>query len=943
MESPNHWPLIEKLFHAALELEPHARSSYLKEACGDNVALHQEVESLLASADQTLAFAQQAVQQVAHQQTDGSQLAGKRIGAYQLLKLLGEGGMGSVYLAERADELYHQKVAVKFMHAGLWASRAMLLRFNSERQILANLNHPNIGRLLDGGIAEGDVPYLVMEFIEGAPLDAFASARKLALPDRLQLFRKVCDAVAYAHRNLIVHRDLKPGNILVTNDGVPKLLDFGIAKLLQAGEDTDSAATRATERLMTPEYASPEQARGEPVTTATDVYALGALLYQLLTGQPPFKITTRNPLELAKIICEQAPIRPSTALPTQPASAAGERKALKGDLDNIILKALRKEPEQRYASVEALSEDVRRYLEGYPVEAAPEGWRYRTTKFVGRHRAAVAVASVMALAIIGFSIGMGLLAQRARRERLTTEKQNQFLSSLFQAATPEVALGKPIMVREILDEGAKRIDQELSSEPVVQAAMLDNIGRSYFALGIYDKAQELLQRAASLREKTLGGSSLDLATTLNTLGSLLEAQGDFQKAEPVLRRATTIRQRQLGPNRPETAAAMADLGQCLYYLNRDPEAEATLRQALANSPSGSEVADGAKNYLALVLERKGNYEEAARYLRETVDSIRQMKGPDSPDYTVCLHNLAGAQADLGNLEEAVKTEQEVLAIRRRVSGAEHPDVTYSLNNLGWFLLEEGDWVRATPYLQEGLAINRKTIGEKNPRFATSLNNWARLLQGKGDYAGAETAYRQALAIVEAKNGSENWSAAKIVANLGVLQLDRGDYAGAETLARQALEVRHKLGGDVNPDVASSLTDVAEALSFQGNAAAAEPLLWQALDIRKKTLSPGHPRILAAQVRLGEVLTQGNKAAVAEPILRDAVQLAHTHQPPLLAWQIGEAESALGACLASQGKLAEADRFIRTGAEELKKHPEAALRRRALGERSKSLAPLQRLN
>lgn len=926
MSTAGDWQRIEQLFHAALEMEPTARPEFLQQSCGTDAHLRHEVESLLASADQTIGFAREAVQQVAQQQSE-SQFAGKRVGAYKLEKILGEGGMGSVYLATRADEVFHQQVAIKLMHPALRPSRVMLLRFHAERQILASLNHPNIARLLDGGITDDDLPYLVMEYIEGVPIDSYASAKHLSLRQRLQLFQTVCLAVGYAHRHLVVHRDIKPGNILVTNDGVPKLLDFGIAKLLQP--EGNSALTRETERMMTPEYASPEQARGEAVTTATDVYALGALLYQLLTGQPPFKIATRNPLEIARVICEQQPVRPSTAVRNATPSAHSEMKALKGDLDNIILKALRKEPDKRYASVEALAEDVGRYLEGYPVHAASDSWRYRTVKFVGRHRAAVAAALVLVLAITGFSVGMGLFAQRARRERLRAEKQNQFLTSLFQAATPEVEQGKPIMARELLDEGAKRIDQELASEPQVQAAMLDAVGRSYFALGIYDKAQAMLQRADDLREKTLGDSGLDTAATLDTLGSVLEAQGGFDKAEPLFRKSLAIRRRILGERDPQTVVVLSDLGQCLYYQNRDAEAETLLRRAIATAPPDTETANGAKNYLALVLERKGAVGEAAQLLRETVESTRRIQGPDSPNYAVCLHNLAGALADLGNLQEAVTTEKEVLDIRRRVSGPDHPDVNYSLNNLGWFLLEEGDWKDAEPYLREGLDRNRRLLGEKNPRVATSLNNWARLLQGQGDYPGAERFYRQALDLLGVGAGKPTWSVAKVEANLGVLHLDRGDYPGAERYARQALEWRQKLGGDTNPDVASSLTDVAIAMSFQGKNADAEPLLRQALDIRKQTLAPGHPKIIAAQVRLGEVLVLENKADAAEPLLREAVQATKGRQFPLLTWQAAEAESALGACLTSLGRTAEGESLIRQSTEGLRTHPEAALRKRAL--------------
>src|ERR1700677_4206354 len=308
----DHWQRIEELFYAALDLDSAARPGFIQQACGSDLDLLKEVESLLGSSAKTMGFARNAVMQVARQQTIEPQPVGKRIGAYKLLRIIGEGGMGTVYLATRADELYRQGGVIKLMHPGFGPSQGMLLRFSAERQILANLNHPNIARLLDGGMTADGIPYLVMEYVNGVPIDDYCRQNNLSVDDRLKLFGSVCAAVEYAHKNLVIHRDINPANILVTADGVPKLLDFGIAKLLDPQSGTP-ALTRTSERLMTPEYASPEQMRGDQITTSTDVYALGVLLYELLAGRRPFQIATKSPLEVAQVVCEQDPEPPSRA------------------------------------------------------------------------------------------------------------------------------------------------------------------------------------------------------------------------------------------------------------------------------------------------------------------------------------------------------------------------------------------------------------------------------------------------------------------------------------------------------------------------------------------------------------------------------------------------------------------------------------------------------
>lgn len=927
----NRWQQIEELFYATLERTPADRNAFLDHACQDDPALRDEVQSLLNASNHTLSFLQKPVEEAARSfdATDEEAITGRPIGPYRLLRVLGEGGMGQVYLAERSDDTYQQLVAIKLMHPRYVHTQRMLLRFGAERQILANLNHPNIARLLDGGVERG-VPYLVMEYVDGTFIDDYCQKNRLRTEARLRLFSTVCNAVEYAHKNLIVHRDIKPGNIMVTADGVPKLLDFGIAKLL-APDGSEAPRTRTAERMMTPEYASPEQVRGGMITTSTDVYALGVLLYELLSGRRPFHLDTTSPMEIARVICEQNATAPSLVWRYKPDLAPPDAaRKLGGELDNIVLMAMRKEPSRRYMSVGQFAQDIDALLGGYPVRARTDSWSYRSGKFIRRHKAGFIAALAIAVALVVFSIGMGLLARRAERARLSAEREAQFLNSIFQATTPLAARGKAISGPELLDEGSRRVDAEFSGEPELQARLFDNIGRAYSGMGLYDKSESLMRRAYELRRRTLGESNLETAETLEGLATAVRLQSDFKRAEPLFRRALVIRQSKLGSSHPLVAESMANLGECLYWEDQDQEAESWLRKASeADRVRGMSLdLSVADNYLALELERKGRFAEAAELLRESVKISERIEGADSPDYAHYLHNLAGTLIDAGDLSGAETVDREVLAIRRKIDGPGHPDLMYPLNNLGFVALEKGDWATAEPLLKELLQI----VGwpkKSDATVAGVLTNWARMLQEKGDYKGAEESHRQAIAMIQQAKGKESWQLAKMLSNQGLLQADLGNYAAAEQLERQALAMRQKLGGDENPDVAASLINVALIRSSQKDPVSAEPLLRQALEIRKKELSAGHPAIISAETRLGEVLIDEGKTAEAVTLLRQAIKEIHDVAFSLTAWQIAEPEIALGAALAASGQNAEAEKLLKDSASRLKGYPEATLHRQIL--------------
>jgi eukaryotic-like serine/threonine-protein kinase len=944
---PDRWKRVEAIFQTAVEMAPNLRPEYLTTACGADEELRREVAALLESAGNTLGFLVKPIQDAADAVSGPQAMVGRRIGPYEILRPLGEGGMGSVFLAARADEQYHHQVAIKLMHAALGSSESMQARFRAERQILANLDHPNIARLLDGGVLSLDgpggfasSPYLVMEYVDGVAIDEYCRDHRLSIDDRLRLFLVVCGAVSYAHNNLVVHRDIKPANILVSAGGIPKLLDFGIAKLLDPEFGDDSTGrTRASERLMTLEYASPEQIRGEPVTTSTDVHALGVLLYELLTAQHPFPVATKSSLEAALVICEREPRLPSTVVAGTP-ETAGEARKMKGDLDNIVLMAMRKEPARRYASVAHLAADVRAYLDGYPLVARTDSWGYRSRKFVRRHRFGVAASIAMVLALVAFAIAMGVLARRAKREQEIAQRQAQFLSDMFQAATPEQARGTVVSARDLLDRGAQRVDREFAAEPEVRAFLLESMAGAYKSLGVLDQAEKLAQRSYDLKSRLAGPANTANAGVLDLLATVIRLEGQYQRAEPLFRRVLTVRRKALGEDNVDVASAYANLGECLYLENKDAEAETNLRAALAiERRLGADLGAGTRNYLALELERRGAYPEAKTLLREAAEIDKRTQGADSPDYARTLHNLASSYIDSGDLQSAEPQLREALAIRRKVLGNDHPDLFYGLNNLSVVLLTKGDWEGAEQFAREGLALEERVLPAGHPQIASAHNGLARVLEAENKLSEAEQEYRQALDILHAANQSTGWAASQINLNLAILQLDRRQYAEAERRSRWSLDTVRKLGGDEAPLVANALIEVAEDRVFQGDAQSAEPLLRQALKIRQEKYRPGHPLIIFAQTRLGEALTGEGKYAEAEPILRQAVSSAHNAEFPLAVWQVAEPESALAACLAGLRHTSEAQQLIAASQSGLQKDPRQVFRTQACAR----LAEVRRLS
>ena len=559
------------LFDRAAALSVDARTAYLGGACPDDAGVRAEVEALLAfdrPGDQAL---DAGIRRAIGDAAVGLHLAAphpSRIGPYRVISHIGDGGMGAVYLAEREGD-FNPRVAVKVIR-GL-AGEDGLRRFRAERQILAALQHPGITRLLDGGATAGGLPYLVMEHVDGMPIDRYCESRGLTVAARVALLRRVCDAVSHAHRGLVVHRDLKPSNILVTADGSPKLLDFGIARLLddERAEGGDARVqTAPSRRLLTPDYASPEQVRGDPITTSTDVYSLGVLLFELLTGTRPLTFASRGATEIARVVCGQTAPRPSAAAASNPRFA----RQIAGDLDTIVLAALEKDPARRYASVDHLSDDLRRFLERRPVLARPATWRYRARRLVRRHRAATAAAAMSVVIVAGFAIALAVAGRRAARERDAAERVTTMLVHLLSASPAPSSAPATITPRDLVDRGIDQVRRDLRDEPALQARLFEALGAIYAGLGLVDRAQAALQESVAAGQAAGAEDSQAGARTMWRLAEALRDRGRYAEAEPLARAAYAMSSRLVGTSNPQSAQMLNTLGMILHARGRQDEA-----------------------------------------------------------------------------------------------------------------------------------------------------------------------------------------------------------------------------------------------------------------------------------------------------------------------------------------------------------------------------------
>lgn len=639
---------------------------------------------------------------------------GVRLGPFVIQSRIGLGGMGAVYLASRADGQFEQRVAVKIVKRGL-DTEDIVHRFRRERQLLAHLQHPNIAALVDGGVTPDGRPYLAMEHVDGLPIDRYCAEHRLTVEKRLRLFCTVCAAVHYAHQNLVVHRDLKPGNILVTADGTPKLLDFGIAKVLGADDDRPDV-TASERRMLTPGYASPEQVLGLPVSTASDIYSLGVVLYNLLTGEAPYRFTTGAHEEVRRVVCELDPPPPAlTASKTRTGDAPpGEdlSRRLRGDLDNIVLMAMRKEPDRRYASAEQLAADLRRHLDGHPVIARPSTFGYRAAKFVRRNAIGVVAAAAVALAMIAGAAGVAWQWRIARAQRdaaiiahREADEVNAFLQSILQSANAYSGSGHDVTVRELLEGAAERARDDLRDHPVVLSSALGAIGSAYTSLGVYEEAEPLLRQALEIARQHPAVTT-HLHDRLNDMGTLLYHTGELEEAEALVREALEHEVAWGGPRSEGVGRTLNNLGAVLRASDRLDEAETTLRQAL--------------------------------------EIRREALGPEDIAVAETLNNLGNVLRLNGDLAGAEELVTESLAIREQSLGEAHALTAQSLSNLAVLVHTRGDLDRAEPLYTRALRLLEVAVGPTHPSRASTIFAYAMLKRARAANAEAEPLLREAI-------------------------------------------------------------------------------------------------------------------------------------------------------------------------------------------------------
>lgn len=915
------WERVRSIFADTIAQPADERHAFLDVACVGAPEVRRQVESLLRAHDRAGDFLEMGgVRAIApwaterssapnpdSQDEDDDPLIGCLLGPYRLTRLVGRGGMGRVYFAERADDLYDREVAIKVVSAGPAGLAGVFARpFSREQRILASLVHPHIAQLLDAGATPEGAPYLVMEYVEGQNIIAHCEAEALSIEQRLRLFDGVCAAVEFAHTRMVVHRDLKPSNILVTADGSPKLLDFGVASLLQAEESTAEDHTTIDFRALTPEYASPEQLRGEPVSMSSDVWALGVLLYRLLTGAHPFTFDTRSPLEIERVIRDERPVPPSEAIAKpDPDVRRARARRLRGDLDNIILTALRVEPGRRYGTVTRLRADIQAHLGGYPVSARSNTWSYRTSRFVRRNRLGVATASILIASILAALTGVAWQSRLAVREAGRAEATLGYLVEMFGSLDPDVLGGRAVTARELLDIGVARLESQLDPQPEVQAEVAGVLGQMFQRLGLYSEARPLLE---SSYDFAVSGGSRDKGRALaaSRLASLLHEQGELAEARELATLSLDVRRRVYGPRDTSLADGYADLGVILSEQGEYDEARGLLLEALEIDREAGRrdaVARGL-DHLGLIEFRFGEFGESRSLHEEALATRLELYGESDTRTALSLLNLSEVLSQLGEYDLAIEALDRCLAIRRNLLGEQHPDVAVALNALGNVYQRIGDLEAAEHVLLEALAIRRAVFGDRHPETAVTQNGLGVVLYFLGDHAAAAERFADAVSIWTEQLGDEHPDVLSGLNNLGAAQREAGDLSAAEAVLRQVLAIRRRTLGEGHADFYQSLNNLAVLLAARGQYVEAEAGYTEAIAGWRATLGPEHPTTAFAMYGLGRLLYQLGRFGEAETQLRDALSLRTAALEPE-STDIAVVRYHLGLCLLAVGRVAEA--------------------------------------
>jgi serine/threonine protein kinase/tetratricopeptide (TPR) repeat protein len=911
---------LEIFGHAVEMAGTGALAGYLDDTCGGDSALKARVEVLLSHHVEDSFLEMPAAGQGSSAGTALREQPGDRIDRYKLLEKIGEGGCGVVYMAEQ-EEPVRRRVALKIIKPGM-DSREVIARFEAERQALALMDHPNIAKVFDGGVTGGggrtedrgqkthdgsqrsDVggrpptsdlrpltsdigrPFFVMELVRGVRITDYCQEHALSTRERLDLFTAVCSAVQHAHQKGIIHRDLKPSNILVTElDGlpVPKVIDFGIARATEQKLTDKTLFTQFAQFIGTPAYMSPEQAAmsGADIDTRSDIYSLGVLLYELLTGTTPFdakELLRAGFDEMRRIIRESEPPRPSTRLtqsaritarpPVAPSEAGGQKSevgkrssSLPTDLDWIVMKCLEKDRARRYETASGLAQDIQRHLTSEPVIARPASAAYRFRKMVRRNQIAFAAGSAVAAAlVIGLSVSTWMFvrerdARKKERQALEraiaaeksqgeerrkaeieagkSEQVAQFLKDMLKGVAPSVALGDDTkMLRKILDRTVERIGTDLKDQPEVEAELRTLIGKVYHTVGDYEKAAAILGEALEITKKLRGEEHTEVVYLLNALAQVLGHQGKLDEAEAMLRQALDMERKLVGLD-GDVSTSLNNLGLALDNRGQYAEAEKIHREALAMNRKfeGNESKDVATslNNLAVVLQEQQKFDEAEIALREALAIKKKLLNHEHPEIAIALNNLANVVQLQNKFEDSEKLFLEVLPMQRKLLGNAHPNVATALNGLALALHNQGRNDEAEPLLREGVDIEKKARSAAHPQTSTLIGNLGRIMEGLGKFDEAEILYREALTMLGQMPGPEHPNMASWRNRLANLLTAQTKWAELEALMREDLASARRAGsGDgPHPAVAEAQIYLASALRKQQKFPEAEALLLEA--------------------------------------------------------------------------------------------------------------------
>ncbi|HYO45700.1 MAG TPA: serine/threonine-protein kinase [Gemmatimonadota bacterium] len=897
---PDLWLKIEAALGEALNAPPGERAAILQRACGDDDFLRKEVESLLDAHQAASGFLDTSAESFATPYLaraatpDSTDDPGMMIGRYLLVEEIGRGGMGTVWLAQRADGQFEQRVALKLVKRGM-DTEEILARFLRERQILARLEHPNIARLLDGGVSDDGRPYFVMEYVRGVPITEHCDLRNLSIEDRIRLFTVVCRAIVHAHRNLVVHRDIKPSNVLVDESGEIKLLDFGIARLLADEEANATQITRGNSGFLTPQYASPEQLTGGRVTTASDVYQLGALLYELLSGHCSAPHASRHQDEVR---------RPSTAIRSKTGSGGDAeleaidplviaqrrgtspdrlKRRLRGDLDTITLRALRTEPERRYPSAEALAEDVERHLSSLPIRYGGDRVSYRARKFIRRHRLGVGMA-VGALTLTIGLLAVDMARVRAERDRARYEADKatetaQLMGRFLQGWSPDASDRGEVSAQKMLGEAAIRAERELRGRPEMLAATLSILGDFHTTLGEWRTADSLLTRALRIQTDLSDEPNADLAATLYRRGRLFRYRGHNERAEDAVRRSLALHRANYGPTHIETLRVQREL--------------------------------------AIVLRQQRRYAESEQLLRDLLASISEADRSNTPFALEASSELGYALFNQARFDEAVEVLRPALERQREIFGEVHASTLFTIRSLGSAYRDQGDLDQAEALYRDALRVARALYGEEHIETEAAIHVLALVLDRKEKYAEAETYARRNLELARRIYGPGHiWEWGR-VGHIGVIRLERGDEVEAERLLRRALAGSRRFVSSPDPDLGDVLNRLAyivvkreagdtdaiydEAVAVDG----ARPL-GSALFV-----TDGIHYLAWAEHLRGDLAAAQEDYRRALGLYRRHLPNGHSHR--------AAAATGFGAVLLDQGRLPEATRYLREGLAQWEAH------------------------